>query len=226
MATQPIRAGKASVEVLVRVQHAPLSNRTKALLMQKTRHRPIIARAVFLWIFCYSGLQAQQMRPLSLGIDIAPLMAQLGGQTFAPTAGVQVLMREQLASDMNRRTGFGASLDTELAASGAAADLFCVFTSGKERFRDFERRWRAAWGWEFRSTFSLSAASGNARVWIAAGAAPVASVQYRLNERLSLATEAAFPLMLSFRLRNENPSIGLSAQMAWPTVLYLQYRLR
>ncbi len=180
---------------------------------------------LFALIATHATLRAQDAAPVTVGLDVMPFFSRLMGHGLNSAAPVQVLIRKQIAPDVNRRTGFAGSLSLDLNEANASADLLFAFTSGKERFYDFERRWRAAWGWEFRSSLALFV-SENPRVRVAAGAAPVASIQYRINDRLSLATEASFPVLVAFNVSNDNPSVGLSAQMGWPTMLWLQYRLK
>jgi len=122
----------------------------------------------------------------------------------------------------NTRIGLGAQLDLQFTNERTSSSI--DFRVGEERFHDYGKRWRAFYGWDFKAGLDVitnpnSSNAANIRI----GAAPFAGLQFRLNERISFATETAYNIWLVTVLRGDESNISLTTEYLPPLSIFVQY---
>ena len=122
----------------------------------------------------------------------------------------------------NTRIGFGADLDIQFTNERTSNSI--DYRVGTERFHDFGKRWRAFYGWDFKFGLDviLNANSSNA-VNVRLGGAPFAGLQFRLNERISFATETTYNIWLVNVFRRSETNTSLSTEYLPPLSVFVQY---
>jgi len=99
--------------------------------------------------------------------------------------------------------------------------------NGKEKFIDFgkDNKWRVFYGVDGVLSLALNSFSDNLRVQIAGGFAPFAGLQFRLNDRLSIFTEASYQALLQIAPGGEDVSIGLNGNFLPPAAIWIAFDL-
>lgn len=134
------------------------------------------------------------------------------------------LTLRKLGETHNRRFGFGANLafnSNDVASSSSINVRF-----GKERFKDFGKidQWRAFYSLDHKVGLDIFINNGdNNRANLRFGVAPVVGLQFRINDRISLSTEAAFNFWLSGGFARDNNVISFNTSFEPPLSLFVQY---
>lgn len=131
-----------------------------------------------------------------------------------------VFTYRRLGDKKNIRFGLGGSFN--IAEERVINTL--EFRVGKERFKDFEKRWRALYGWDFKlGGFYNSDRNDNISTSLRIGASPFFGLQFRINERLSVSTETAYNFWLGQTVRDEEASYQFFTNFTPPVSLFVQY---
>lgn len=145
-----------------------------------------------------------------------------GGATSTPF----YLSFKKMKDGKITRMGLGADLSVkESGTTGVNSTHRVHFRVGGERFHDFGKRWRAFYGTDFRLLFGFTGIgnTGNNATQVFLGPAPLFGLQFRLNERLSLATETAYQVFLSLEDSGGNTRLGFLTSFSPPVALYVNY---
>ena len=134
----------------------------------------------------------------------------------------------------NQRYGLGFRIGVELGDTDPTVQSSILFRFGKERFKQFgkvlphnpeTKRWRAFYGWDWKTELAIqhigTADITNASVGI--GPSPFFGLLFQINERLSIATEMAYDLKLTYSRISEENVLQFSSQFIPPVALYLGY---
>ncbi|MGK0364535.1 MAG: hypothetical protein ACI85O_001592 [Saprospiraceae bacterium] len=99
--------------------------------------------------------------------------------------------------------------------------------AGKERFEDFgqKNKWRVFYGVDGVYVLALNSFGDNLRVQFGGGLAPFAGIQYRINDRLSIYTEASYQALLQISPTSDEVSIGINGNFLPPAALWVAFDL-
>lgn len=134
----------------------------------------------------------------------------------------------------NKRYGLGFRIGVELGDTDPTVQSSIVFRFGKERFKKFgktlprnpeTKRWRAFYGWDWKTeliiqhigTVDITNAS------LGFGPSPFFGLLFQINERLSVSTEMAYDLTLTYSRVSEQNVLRFDSQFIPPIALYLGY---
>ena len=158
-----------------------------------------------------------------IGIDATGFLSQFlnfGGSSS--NRSPYYFTYRKLGENKNTRIGLGADLDIQLSNERSSNSI--DFRAGNEKFNDFGKRWRALYGWDFKLGLDLitNANSGNVAN-LRLGTGPFVGLQFRLNERISFATETSYDLWLVNVIRDDETNTSLSTAYLPPLSIFVQY---
>ena len=127
----------------------------------------------------------------------------------------------------NKRVQIGLDLNASLLVndSNFSGGFDFQIRAGKERFEDFGKKdkWRIFYGVDGVYGFALNSFSDNVRVQLKAGIAPFIGLQYRINERLSVFTEASYQAVLQVVPSTGATAIGLNGTFLPPAAIWVAF---
>ena len=123
----------------------------------------------------------------------------------------------------NNRLGFGGNIQILGNGDGSNTFLLTNFRAGSDKSKYFGKAWEVYYGWDFHINLEVRAIGDNSSWQIALGPAPVFGLQYRLNERLSISTEASYHLLTLFSSLRNFDNIGIATRFSAPDFIYLNY---
>jgi hypothetical protein len=165
-----------------------------------------------------SGMQAQELNDLArqykqqVGIDATALIDRIFSLSESPgfENPVYYLTYRKYGPRKNFRFGAGMDWDLERVAGTPFSDVNINLRFGAERYHDFAKRWRIFHGWDTKVNFSHRKSPNFVSTnTVALGAAPLIGFQFRINQRLSLATEATYNLFLFVSDDSDESTFGL-----------------
>ena len=131
----------------------------------------------------------------------------------------------KLGEKSNRRMGFGISASFQSAASQNSGYFTISYSIGKERFRDFSRRWQVFYGWDFLTQVSTQRFGENSETGFSLGWGPLAGIHFKINEHLWISTEANIMLLTGYDINSDKVgSFGLQTRFEPPSTIFLGYR--
>lgn len=134
----------------------------------------------------------------------------------------------------NKRYGLGFQIGLELGDLDPTTQSSVLFRFGKERFKEFGKalprnseikRWRAFYGWDWKTELILQHI-GNVditNVSLGFGPSPFFGLSFQINERLSIATEMAYDLILNYSRISERNIVRFRSEFLPPVGLYLGF---
>jgi len=125
-----------------------------------------------------------------------------------PSSPYQITIKT-LGEKSNKRLSAGLNIGTNYSETVASA-LSVSVRFGKERFIDFGKKqnWRLFYGLDYLANGRLNLSNGNNNGSLSLGVAPLAGLQYRINERLILYTETSYELGITGLLSNRRDFIA------------------
>ena len=157
-----------------------------------------------------------------IGFDATGFLSQflLGGSSINQSP--YYFTYRKFGDTQNTRIGFGADLDIQFSNERSSNSI--DYRVGKEKFSDFGKHWRAFYGTDFKAGLDmiLNVNATNA-VNIRIGVAPVAGLQFRLNERISFSTETTYNIWLVSVFRGDESNVSLSTEYLPPLSVFVQY---
>lgn len=131
--------------------------------------------------------------------------------------------------DTNKRFQIGLNIGANFVVSNPdfSGGFGIQIKTGKERFEDFGKndKWRVFYGLDGVYILALNSFGDNLRVQLGAGIAPFAGLQYRINDRLSIFTEASYQILLNIVPNSENVTIGVNGNFLPPAALWIAFDL-
>lgn len=168
-------------------------------------------------MLAWTSMQAQDLNELGkqykqqVGIDATALIDRIFSisESTSFENPVYYLTYRKYGPEKNFRFGVGMDWDLERVAGEPISDVTINLRFGSEKFHDFAKRWRIFHGWDTKVNFSHRKSpnfvSNNT---FAFGLAPLIGFQFRINERLSLATEATYNLFLFVNNNSDETTVG------------------
>jgi len=130
-------------------------------------------------------------------------------------------------TERNKRFQIGIDLGVNATISdpGFSGGFGIIARSGKERFEDFGKndKWRVFFGADGVYTLGVNVFGDNTRLQFGGGAAPFAGLQYRINERLSVYTEASYQAILSLSPNSGELGINLDGSFLPPAAFWIAF---
>jgi len=125
----------------------------------------------------------------------------------------------------NKRLQLGFTLNTNanLTNSDFTGSLGFRARAGKERFEDFGKndKWRVFYGLDGVYSLALNGVDDNFRAQISGGVAPFIGLQYRINDRLSIFTEASYQALLRITPIDDEVNVGIGTGFSSPAAIWL-----
>ena len=130
-------------------------------------------------------------------------------------------------NESNKRFQIGIDLGANITVSdfNFSGGFGIIARSGKERFEDFGKndKWRVFFGTDGVYSIGVNVFGDNARIQLGAGVAPFAGLQYRINERLSVYTEASYQAILSIIPASGEFGISINGSFLPPAALWIAF---
>lgn len=172
-------------------------------------------------------------RKQQLGLDISGFVQRfftLNNDANINTPDLIFLYRKQLKKGVNSR--FGMGLDFFNGKNGTQPRehrLDLLFLFGKEYYQNFAKRWRAYAGWEVRMNMSWSTTRRNSNStklrsqFYDLSVGPLAGIQWAINSRMSLYTEAFYNIRFSYSKTDNGENNAFQTFFRPPLAVNLNY---
>lgn len=160
-----------------------------------------------------------------IGIDATSLLTLFVNSNGSFNNNLYFLNFKKASKKGNFRFGFGGDFEIEERNSGTNSDFGFNLRFGEERYVDFGKQWRAYYGWDFRTNLSFISfgSNDNSQTQIALGAAPVIGLQFRINSRLSVSTEAAYNAFFIIKDASGDTNLSALTFFSTPSFLYFNF---
>jgi len=186
-------------------------------------------------IFCLTAysqgmLNDEDSKPAykkQIGVNSTALISQLinFSSSFSLFNSDYIFIYKKQKGVSNFRFGFGGSMRYEKGdfASGLNASVNLRF--GSERFTDITKRWRVYYGGDFKTGFAYTNNSflDEPVRSVYGGGGPVCGLQFNINARLSLSTEASYDLLVSTEKDRNNSTWGIATGFQVPNFFNLNF---
>jgi len=196
-----------------------------------------------LLIFCLSiffSLNAQETSPATIyqkqfGFDASVLVNRfLNFSGSNPQSSPYQITYRKYGETSNKRYGLGFRIGLDVGDSDPTTQTSIQFRFGKERFKQFGKtlpqnssisRWRAFYGWDWKTQLGLIHVGANdaTNFSIKFGPSPFFGLSFQINERLSISTELAYDLGVTFSRIAEQNNLQFSGDFIPPLALYFGY---
>lgn len=131
----------------------------------------------------------------------------------------------KLGDTSNRRMGFGINGRFQTTSFENSSFFSISYSIGKERFRDFSRRWQVFYGWDIVSHFSFQSFDNNNETGVILGWGPLAGIHFKINDQLWISTEASLAILFGLEGNSVgNANFAVQTQFSPPATLFLGYR--
>jgi len=130
--------------------------------------------------------------------------------------------------NQNKRFQIGIDLGANFTTVSNLSGGFGILArSGRERFEDFGKndKWRIFFGLDGVYSLAINSFGDNVRLQLGGGVAPFAGLQYRINERLSVYTEASYQVLLSILPNSGELGVSLDGSFLPPAALWVAFDL-
>lgn len=173
---------------------------------------------------------AEQVMPAQDGLrhhislDAGGLLDLVFNSSGSGNAPLFVSWRK-LGDTSNRRMGFGVSGSFQTDSFENSAYFSVSYSVGKERFKDFSRRWQAFYGWDMVTHLSFQNFGDVNETGFIIGWGPLAGIHFKINEHLWITTEASFNMLLGLEGNSfGDASFAVQTQFNPPATFFLGYR--
>lgn len=150
----------------------------------------------------------------------------LSGLINLPNSPYQFTVKTY-GEDKNKRFIIGLDLSSNFTVTDPSfsGGFGIIARSGKERFEDFGKKnqWRVFFGTDGLYSLNVNSFASNTRVQLGIGLAPFAGLQFRINERLAIYTEASYQALLSITPSDGNVGIGINGSFLPPTAFWVAF---
>ncbi|MCP3930899.1 MAG: hypothetical protein GY705_17570 [Bacteroidetes bacterium] len=162
-----------------------------------------------------------------VGIDVSGLLSRFFNfsQSGSFDDPIYYFTYRKNKGEQSFRLAAGGDISIESQANGTNTDLLLNVKMGKEKHSLFAKRWSAYYGWDIKAhvLFRHFGASSD-KTQIGLGFAPIAGLQFFLNERLSISAEVDYTLMAFVKNENGDTRGGALTSFTSPKAIYLNYR--
>lgn len=186
--------------------------------------RPTFFICTFLLLFAFHSKAQELNYNKQYGFNGSTL---LKGLIDLPTSPYQISIKTY-GEEKNKRLQIGLTLNANLTVSNNSnfsGGFGFQIRSGKERFEDFGKddKWRVFYGVDGVYGLALNSFVDNVRLQFSGGIAPFVGLQYRINERLSIFTEASYQAVLQLAPSSDATSIGLNGSFLPPAAIWVAF---
>ncbi len=187
---------------------------------------------LFATLICSLQIQAQEQlegtsHEQQIGINTTALIGQIfnftSSSSFTPIDYFLVYKKKNKKGYF--RFGFGGNFAVEEKINGTDSNVDLNFRFGQERFTDFAKRWRVYYGGDFKTSLLYDRFGGAdaSETELLVGGGPMCGLQFQINSRLSISTEASYDFFLSVKNVNSDVQWGLFSKFVIPDFLYLNF---
>ena len=186
---------------------------------------------LFFLFACHLQVQAQEQEATTYDQQIGINTTALIGQIFNFTSSSSIspvqyfLVYRKKNKKGNFRFGFGGNFLVDEKINGTDTNIDLNFRLGQERFTDFAKRWRVYYGMDFKTILMFEKFGGidTSQSEFFFGGGPMCGLQFNINSRLSISTEASYDFFLSIEDVNGEVRIGGRSGFQVPDFLYLNF---
>jgi len=162
-----------------------------------------------------------------IGINSTALISQLinFSSNFSVFNSNYIFTYKKRKGNKNFRLGVGGGFFFEKEDSDKRSNVSIRLRLGRERFTDISKRWRVYYGGDFKIDFDNTSAfflDEPIRRY-SLGGGPVCGLQFNINSRLSLATEASYDLMAFAQTNDGDNSWGINTGFSVPNFFNLNF---
>ncbi|KAA3637873.1 MAG: hypothetical protein DWQ02_06065 [Bacteroidetes bacterium] len=131
----------------------------------------------------------------------------------------------KLGETSNRRMGFGISGSFQTNSFQNSSYFTISYSIGKERFKDFSRRWQVFYGWDVISHVSFQSFDDVNETGVVLGWGPLAGIHFKINEQLWISTEASLAILFGLEGNSQgDANFAVQTQFSPPATVFLGYR--
>jgi len=158
-----------------------------------------------------------------LGVDASKFLSQFlsfgdSNNNLSP----YFILLKKYKGDKNIRYGLGGNLNLRLSDARSLAQI--DFKIGSERFIDFGKHWRGLYGLDTKYGINaIFSNNGNNAIGLRMGIAPFLGIQFRINERLSIATETAYNLWIVGEFQEDVTDFRINTVFEPPLSILFQF---
>lgn len=195
---------------------------------------------LFLSCFLCSGISAQDppstiQYKKQFGFDASVLINRfLNFSGSNPQSSPYQITYRKYGETSNKRYGLGFRIGLDIGDVEPTSQTSIQFRFGKERFKHFGKilpnnpgisRWRAFYGWDWISQLGIIHIGANdvTNFSMKFGPSPFFGLSFQINERLSISTEMAYDLGVTFSRISEQNTLRINGNFIPPVALYVGY---
>ncbi len=162
-----------------------------------------------------------------IGVNSTALISQLinFSSTFSFFNNDYIFTYKKQKNNKVFRFGFGGSFLYQNTELDKRTNISGKLRFGRERFTNISKRWRVFYGGDAKTNFEYTKATflNEPIKAISLGGGPIAGLQFNINSRLSLSTEASFDLFFTRETDERGKSWGITSTFAIPDFFYLNF---
>jgi len=191
-------------------------------------------------LFLFSSLYAQDapstiVYKKQFGFDASVLVNRfLNFSGNNPQSSPYQITYRKYGETFNKRYGLGFRISLDVGDVDPTTQSSVQFRFGKERFKQFGKtlprnskisRWRAFYGWDWKTQLGIIhiGATDATNFSLKFGPSPFFGLSFQINERLSISTEMAYDLGVTFSRISEQNTLRFTGDFIPPLALYLGY---
>ncbi len=192
---------------------------------------------LFCLLICSIGMYSQdileevdEFNPVNnrqIGINSTALISQLinFSSNFSFFNNDYIFTYKKQKHDKNFRFGFGGNFFYDNEDSNKRTNINANIRIGRERFTIISKRWRVFYGGDFKTGFEYTQASflNEPISVLSLGGGPICGLQFNINSRLSISTEASYDFLFFRNSDEREKSWGIASEFSLPDFFYLNF---
>lgn len=162
-----------------------------------------------------------------VGVDATGFLARIFNfqQTNSFSQPAYYFTMRKMKEKHNTRFGIGADVLAQGTGNGTNSSVILNLRFGRDKSKDFGKHWQAYYGWDIKTNLAFASigSSSNSTTQLGLGFAPVVGLQFKLNSRLVVSTEAAYSFFVTVFDQQGSTNVGFLTSFNPPYALYLNY---
>ena len=162
-----------------------------------------------------------------VGVDVTAFLARIFNfqQTNSFSQPAYYLTIRKMKEKHNTRFGIGADVLAQGTGNGTNSSIILNMRFGRDKAKDFGKHWQAYYGWDIKTNLAFASigSSSNSTTQLGLGFGPVAGLQFKLNSRLVVSTEASYNFYLTIFDQQGSTNLGFLSAFNAPNFLNLNY---
>ena len=190
--------------------------------------------SLYIFLSCSLMISAQTAAPVEnaslnrqIGIDATSFLARIFNfsQTNSFSQPTYYVTYRKLKEKSNFRFGVGGDIIFQGVNGGTNSSVLLNLRFGKDKAKDFGKHWQAYYGWDVKTNLAFASigSSDNSTTQLGLGWAPVGGLQFKINSRLVISTEAAYNFYFTIFDQNGETNPGFLTSFSPPTSFYVNY---